>query len=241
LIRMVHGRPVECVRTRANLYGRRGPGNRCGHDRKHHIRPFYKRTLPDPIVKLARRVQAIDMPLLLGRYARRSECVEAVRAVLIVMVGRLDLLTWRVGRPDRKRRGKFNGLSVDYDLAPESEISESRVERAIGTMMDWGWIAWTACKPGGRKARRGFLRCSAQPIEKTSAGERRGRAAIRCFTEDFFRFFGMLTELRTVAAKRHADAKKQADVVNVPIAPLVAELAELVDHLAPGVRPRPPP
>jgi hypothetical protein len=227
------------VRTRANLYGRTGSGNRCGHRRKNFVRPDRKEELPRILLLASMRLRSLALPLLLGRYARRSELEEAVKAVGDVMICRTDLLTLRIGRPDRKRPRKFHGLSIDYDLAPLADISESRVERVLGTFEDWGWLHWVPVKPGRRKAKRGFLRCAAQPIDKTKTGERRGRAAIRCWTPEFFKALGLGVAMHDARQHRAAEISRAADVVRVPIRPLVASLAESLSVPDPDERPPP--
>lgn len=111
-----------------------------------------KATIPKPARLLARRMQERPPPLLLGRYARRSELVEAVQAIGPVMASRTDLKSGRIGKPDKKDPRRFVGLAVDHDLAPLAQISESRTERTIGTFTDWGWLHFQALPRGRRMA-----------------------------------------------------------------------------------------
>jgi hypothetical protein len=171
-------------------------------------------------------------------YARRSECVEAVQAIGPTMAARTDLASGRIGKPDRKDPRRFVGLAIDHDLAPLSGISESRTERLIGTFTDWGWLHFHALKPGRRKARRGFLRCAAQHVETKPNGERRGHAAVRVWTREVWRYYGLLACLTEWLQRRSLSAAKAiANTARVPVGPLVGQLvAALSDPTA-----RPPP
>lgn len=180
-----------------------------------------------------------SLPLLLGR-ARRSELTEDVQALGPTMAARTDLKSGRIGKPDRADPRRFVGLAVDHDLAPLSGISESRVERTIGTLTDWGWLHFHAVKPGRRKARRGFLRCAAQQVDKKPNGERRGHAAIRVWTHEVWRYYGALSCLVEWLQQRSLSlARAVANTAQVPTAPtldlLVAALSD------PDSAARPPP
>ncbi len=235
------------MRTRANLYGRTGSGNRCGHDRRKFVKAKYKQTLPLFILKVRRRFEALALPLTLDFYCLRSERNEAMKAVGSVQICATDILTGRIGRPDRKVRGRFNGLSVDYDLAPSSEISESRTERVLSTFKDLGWQHWHAVEPGHRrKPKRGIYRCASQPIEEKANGERRGRPAIRQWTDGFFKALGAeiyaeLMFLRKKISDANAAREKymeSAGATQVPVRPLVVALAESI--CVPGTQRGPP-
>jgi hypothetical protein len=227
------------MRERANRYGRRGGGNNCGHERGRFVRASWKPGLPTVVRMACERTARATLPLLLGR-ARRSELTETARAVLPVMLARMDIVSGRVGKPDRNNPRRFVGLSIDHDLAPLSGISESRIERFIGTLEDWDWLHWHAAPVGRRKAKRGYLRCAAQPIERLPSGERRGRAAIRVFTEELFRFFpGLWVALCEERAKRARAAAAEASGRRRAVVALVGQVANA--HTLTDPRERPPP
>ena len=226
-------------RQRANRYGRRGGGNRCGHDPKRPVRVHWKANLPPIVKQLCQRMLERPLPLLLGRYARRSELLEAVRAVGPIMGARTDVRSWRIGKPDVADPRKWRGLSVDHDLARFSGISESRVERVIGTFTDWGWLHFQAIKPGRRKAKRGFLRCASQKVDKQPDGSHRGHAAIRVWTDEVWRHYGLTAAVAEARLALSCAQRKQADVVAVPLAPLVEQLVGMLWD--PSSKPRPPP
>ena len=166
-------------------------------------------------------------PLLLGRYARRSELVEAVQAIGPIMASRTDCASGRIGKPDRKDPRRFVGLAVDHDLAPLSTISESRTERTIGSFTDWGWLHFHVVPPGRRKAKRGFLRCASQHVETKPNGERRGHAAVRVWTREVWRYYGLLATLvEWLQARSLSAAKAIANTSQVPAGPLVHQLAD---------------
>lgn len=204
------------------------------------MRVRFKRTIPKPARLLALRMQERPPPLLLGRYARRSECVEAVQAVGPIMASRTDLKSGRIGKPDRADPRRFVGLAVDHDLAPLSEISESRTERVIEMFTDWGWLHFHAVPPGRRKARRGFLRCASQQVDTKPNGERRGHASVRVWTREVWRYYGLLPCLVEWLQARSLDARKAlANTAQIPAAPLVRQLAAALSD--PDTAARPPP
>lgn len=199
-----------------------------------------KSRLPKIIKDLAQRMQTWAPPLMLGRYARRSELVEVVQAVGPVMAGRTDVKSGRIGKPDRRDPRHFVGLSVDHDLAPLSDTSESRVERVIGTFKDWGWLHFHALPPGRRKAKRGFLRCSSQQIERKENGDRRGLAAVRVWTDEIWRHYRLWPALQEALQKLGLAASRATANITIPSSPIVAQLADLLSaDLA--ADPRPPP
>ncbi len=232
------GERLKRIRDRRNRYGRRDGGNRCGHDSARFVRAQWKPGLPLFVRIFCERFARVNLPLLLGR-ARRSELIEAARAVGPTMAARTDVASGRVGKPDRNDPRRFVGLAIDHDLAPLSGISESRIERLIGTFEDWGWLHWQAVKPGRRKARRGFVRCAAQPIDKRPDGSRRGRAAIRVWTDEVFRFVGLWVAL--CEARQHRSRAVQAEAAGrkLPVGALVSQLADACTLTDP--RERPPP
>jgi len=185
------------------------------------------------------RTARVTLPLLLGR-ARRSELTETARAVLPIMMARTDIASGRIGKPDRNDTRRFVGLAIDHDLAPLSGISESRIERFIGTLEDWDWLHWQAAPPGRRKAKRGYLRCAAQPIDRKTNGERRGRAAIRVWTDEVFRHFpGLWVALCEARAKRARAAAAAAAGRRRAVVALVGQVADASTLTDP--RERPPP
>lgn len=230
------------VRDRKNKHGRRGGPNRCGHDREHFIRPDIKRNLP-PFVYWV--IQAFDetvkqrrLPSQLNfRFHSRSERDETIQAMVPVMVAATIIITQQIGRPSKKEKGAVDGLTIDYDLAPLTQISESRIERGISTLKDWGWQHFETRKLAGGRERR----CASQPIDETETGERRGRAAIRAWTPRFYRDIGISqTALKQAISdyQRH-QALQKAGTQTVVVEPLLEELA---DHLwDPTSKPRPPP
>lgn len=185
-------------------------------------------------------MQERQPPLMLGRYARRSELVEAIQAIGPVMASRTDCASGRIGKPDRKDPRRFVGLAVDHDLAPLSQISESRTERTIGTFTDFGWLHFHAVKPGRRRAKRGFLRCAAQHVETKPNGERRGHAAVRVWTREVWRYYGLLATLvEWLQARSLSAARAIANTAQVPAGPVVAQLAAALSD--PDSAARPPP
>lgn len=216
-------------RDRRNKYGRRGPGNGCGHDRRNFIRPKIRRNLPDLIAWAIEAFNARPLPSqLMFRFASRSERDETIRALVLVMLASTCVVTKRIGRPSRKNRGEFEGLTVDYHLAKETGISESRIERGVATLKDWGWQPFETDARGRRRA--------SQPIDETETGERRGRAAIRVWTAEFWRDLGISqTAIKQAVAKYIANVERVPD--DVDVAPLLSRLAE--DLSLP--RERPPP
>lgn len=179
-------------------------------------------------------------PLMLGRYARRSELVEAVQAVGPIMASRTDCASGRIGKPDKKDPRRFVGLAVDHDLAPLATISESRVERTIGTFTDFGWLHFHAVPRGRRKAKRGFLRCASQHVETKPNGERRGHAAVRVWTREVWRYYGLLPCLVEWLQARSLSVRKAiANTTTVPTAPLVNQLAAALSDPTSAARPPP--
>ena len=153
------------------------------------------------------------------------------------MMARTDVLTGRIGKPDRHDARRWKGLSVDHDLAPMSETGESRVERVVGSFFDWAWLHFDERPAGRRKTKRGYIRCSSQPIDHQPNGDYRGRAAIRVWTPEVWRWLGLGPAL---AEARHAlqlGAERARLNKSVAVAPVVSALAEsLSDPTA-----RPPP
>ncbi len=221
-------------RVRKNLHGR-------PHDRRHFVRVSFKKTIPSPCRLLAERMQTWAPPLLLGRYARRSELVEAVQAVGPIMASRTDVRSWRIGKPDPANPRHWLGLSVDHDLAPLSTISESRTERVIGSFLDWNFLHFHAVKPGRRKAKRGFLRCASQEREKQPDGSHRGLAAVRVWTDEVWRHYRLLPYLAEWMQKNGLGELRS--VVNtttvVPMGPVLGQLSAAL--WSPASTPRPPP
>lgn len=237
---------MKRLRTRKNVHGRRGRGNRCGHDPRRFIRPAVKDTLP-PFIRMSQgALRRAVLPLIEStlpfrwNHAPRSERAEACKAVGIVALGRTDIASGRIGRPSKKDRRRFDGLTIDRELAPLAEVSESRVERVIATFTDWGWLHFKTAKPGRRKARRGFIRRAAQPIDRED-GRFKGRAAVRVWTEKFWRDLGLWAALAEAQQKR----KQAAAAARANLAPALDGLVDrLVDTLAaetPDRRERPPP
>jgi hypothetical protein len=186
-----------------------------------------------------------SLPLLLGRYARRSELREAVRTVGPVMMSRTDIDSGRIGKPDRHDARRWIGLSVDHDLAPLSDNGESRVERVVGSFFDWNWLHYDERPAGRRNTKRRdsngqkVIRCSAQPIDHHPNGEHRGRAAIRVWTDEVWRWLGLMPALAEARlalklARQRATANKRVDVT-----PVVAQLAAALSDPDPSARPPP--
>jgi hypothetical protein len=202
------------------------------------VRATWKPGLPPIISQACRAMARVQLPLQLGR-ARRSELTEAARAVGPIMMARMDIVSGRIGKPDRNNPRRFVGLSIDHDLAPLSDIGESRIERLIGTFEDWDWLHWTAAPLGRRKAKRGYLRCAAQPIERRANGDRRGRAAIRVWTDEVFRFLGLWVALCEERARRARAAAAEASGRRRAVVALVGQVANA--HTLTDPRERPPP
>lgn len=231
--------PVERrKRDRRNKYGRRGGPNRCGHDRRNFHRPRIAGNLP-PFVYWA--IEAFEsakrqgrLPCqLLFRFQSRSEAHEVIGAMVPVMLAWTMVATTQIARPSKRRPGEVEGYTVDYDVARVSGISESRIERGIATLKDWGWHHFTVGKNGRRLA--------AQPIDETEDGERRGRAAIRKWAPDFWRDIGISIVALKAAQQKHAEymARRPAGGERVAVDSIVEQLtAALWD---PTSRPRPPP
>jgi hypothetical protein len=214
-------------RDRKNKYGRRGAGNGCGHNPRKFLRPQIRRNLPPLIAWAIESFEKRPLPSqLMFRFASRSERDETVRAMVLVMLAATCVVTKRIGRPTR--RGDFEGLTVDYHLAPMTGISESRIERAEATLKDWGWHHFRTDKRGHRR--------SAQPIDETETGERRGRAAIHVWTAQFWRDIGISATALKEAVARY--------VANLERTPECADVEQLVGRLAADLslpRERPPP
>ena len=235
---------MKRVRDRRNKHGRRGGGNRCGHDRRRFIRPRFKDSIPQFLRIAIERLRGIALPLVESTlpfrfpHAPRSERAEAIRAVGAVALGRTDIVSGRIGRPSKRDRRRFNGLSIDHDLAPLAEVSESRTERTISTYEDLGWLHWTAAPAGGRKTKRGFLRKASQPVERKD-GRFRGRAAVRVWTPKFWDDLGLTAALAEAVLKRAQSAAMDDANKRVPVAPLVAQLVDALTLPDPDARPPP--
>jgi hypothetical protein len=223
-------RPVAPrTRDRKNKYGRRGRGNGCGHDPRKFLRPQIRRNLPPLIAWAIEAFESRPLPShLMFRFASRSERDESVRALVLVMLASTCVVTQRIGRPSRKEPGGFEGLTIDYHLAPMTGVGESRLERAVATLKDWGWNPFKLDAAGRR--------CPAQPIDETETGERRGCAAIRAWTPQFWRDLGISqTSIKQAVANYVANLKKTP--TDVPVDSLVGRLAETLAV----PRERPPP
>ena len=235
---------MKRTRDRRNRYGRRGPGNRCGHDRRRPIRPEVKGALPNLLRIAAERLARLALPRVESELpfhfagAPRSERAEAVRAVGAVMLARTDIVSGRVGRPRAGDPRHFDGLSVNHDLAPLSQISESRTERVIATFADWGWVHYREVAAGRRLSSDGKLRLAAQPIERTADGFR-GQAAIRVWTPAFWAALGLTVALAEAQAARQREEKKAKAIGATPLRTLVRALAD-AHSSPPDPDPRPP-
>lgn len=226
------------IRDRRNVYGRRDGGNRCGHDPNRRPRVAQPKSSLPRFLKLAiSNVRGRALPMLLGR-ARRSELQEATAAVASVMLARTDIASGRIGRPGRHRQ-RFDGLTVDHHLAPLSGVSESRIERLLGTWEDWGWLHWRQVPCGRRRARRGYLRCAAQPIETLPDGRRRGLAAVRVWTDAFWQWLGAVPALAEARELRARERAAATGLHLIPVGDLVDQLAARLGH--PDAAPRGPP
>lgn len=204
-------------RDRKNKYGKRGPGNRCGHDRLNFVQPTIDRNMPLLNRWAIEAFKARKLPSeLIFRFASRSEQEEVIRALVPVMIAYTYVLTHQIGQPSKKN-GAIEGLTVDRHLARMSGISESRVERGISTLKDWGWQKFKTDSAGRRRA--------SQPIDETETGERRGRAAIRVWDPRAWRDWGISqTAIKQAQANYIANVERVPD--DVPVAPLLARLAE---------------
>lgn len=213
------------------------------------MRPKVKAHLPPEILAARARwwsyISTKGLPRDANGYERRSERAEAVNALVEFMLPRMDVLSYRVGRPDRRDPGRFIGFAVDWDIAPETNIPETRLELAIATMKDLGWLDWDRADAGGRKTKAGFVRQSSQQVEENESGELRGRAAIRQLTDEFFKIIEFDRVMAKVRRERYeklkADAAKQRQgVKRTRVARTVAALVESLS-LPPETRERPPP
>jgi hypothetical protein len=233
-------RPAQPARkrVRANKYGRRGGPNRCGHDRRNFIRPRIAGNLP-PFVYWAieafqTAVRQRRLPSHLNfRFHSRSERDETIEAMVPVMLAWTMVPTTQIARPSKRRPGEIVGYTVDHHIARECGVSESRIERGISTLKDWGWQHFSVGKHGRRLA--------AQPIDETEGGERRGRPAIRKWAPDFWRDIGISRTALKAQQQKYLDdtARLAAARERVAVEPIVEQLgAALWD---PTSRPRPPP
>lgn len=223
---------VKRVRVRANKFGRRGAPNRCGHDRRNFIRPTIARNLPPFVYWAIAAFESRPLPSALNfHFASRSERNETIRALIPVMLSWTMVLTQQIARPSKRRPGELEGATVDYHLARETGISESRVERGISTLKDWGWHHFSVGKRGRRVV--------AQPIDVDEFGDRRGRAAIRAWAPQFWRDIGISTTALKAEQKRYADDRAKRLVKPVAVAPVLEQLATTLWD--PTSRPRPPP
>lgn len=220
------------ARVRVNKYGRRGGHNRCGHDRRNFIRPSIARNLPPFVYWAIAAFEARPLPsALCFRFASRSERDETIRALVPVMLSWTMVLTQQIARPSRRTPGELEGYTIDYHLARETGVSESRIERGIATLKDWGWHHFSVGKNGRRTA--------AQPIEVTETGERRGRAAIRVWAPQFWRDLGISRAALKAEQQRYEDERAKRAEKPVSVAPVLEQLA--VTLWDPSSRPRPPP
>lgn len=235
---------MKRTRDRRNKHGRRGPGNRCGHDRRRPIRPEVKGSLPNLLRIAAERLARLALPQVESELpfrfpaSPRSERAEAVRAVGAVMLARTDILSGRVGRPRAGAPRHFDGLTVDHDLAPLSQISESRTERVIATFADWGWLHYREVSAGRRASSDGKLRLPSQPIERTPDGFR-GMAAIRVWTPAFWAALGLTAALAEAQLARGREEQKARAIGPAPLRSLVRALAD-AHSSPPDPDPRPP-
>jgi hypothetical protein len=231
-------RPAQPARkrVRANRHGRRGGPNRCGHDRRNFIRPTIARNLPPfvywAIAAFESTARQRRLPsALCFRFQSRSERDETIRALVPVMLSWTMVLTQQIARPSKLRPGEIEGATVDYHLARETEISESRIERAIATLKDWGWQHFTVGKNGRRLA--------AQPIEVTETGERRGHAAIRVWAPQFWRDIGISRTALKAEQQKYDDDRRRRVAKPIAVEPVLEQLA--VALWDPTSTPRPPP
>lgn len=227
---------VKRKRVRANKYGRRGPGNGCGHDRRNYIRPTIARNLPPFVYQVIEAFEAMArqgrLPNHLNfRFASRSERDEAVRALVVVMVANTCILSQRIGRPSKREPGTFEGLTVDHHLAPMSGVAESRIERAISTLKDWAWLHFKVGKDGRRR--------SAQPVEVKEDGKYQGLAAIHVWAPEFWRGIGISRTALKAAQQKYEEDRARRSAKPVAVEPLFEQLAAAIWD--PTSKPRPPP
>lgn len=223
-------------RVRANKWGRRGPGNRCGHDRRNYLRPTIARNLPPFIYEVVQHFEATvrqrRLPhQLIFRFATHSERDEAVQALVLVMVAATCVASQRIGRPSRREPGTFEGLTVDHHLARMSGISESRIERAIATLKDWGWLHFDEAKDGKRRSK--------QPVELQADGTYKGGAAIRVWAPQFWRDIGISRTALKAAQQKHEQDRARQISRPVAVQPIVEQLGVAIWD--PTSKPRPPP
>ena len=223
-------------RVRANKFGRRGGRNRCGHDPRNYVRPRIPGNRP-PFVYWA--IEAFNTAARQGRlpsqlcfrFASRSERDETIRALVPVMLSWTMVLTQQIARPSKLRPGEIEGATVDYHLAQETGISESRIERGISTLKDWGWHHFSVAKNGHRRA--------AQPIDEKEDGERRGRAAIRAWAPQFWRDIGISTTALKAEQKKYEEDRIRRSAKPIAVEPVLEGLAGAIWD--PSSKPRPPP
>lgn len=219
-------------RVRANKFGRRGGPNRCGHDRRTFIRPAIARNLPPFVYWAIAAFEARPLPSSLNfRFSSRSERNETMRALIPVMLSWTMVLTQQIARPSKLRPGELEGATIDYHLARETGISESRVERGISTLKDWGWHHFALGKNGRRTV--------AQPIDVNEYGDRRGRAAIRHWAPQFWRDIGISTTALKAEQQKYADDRARRLSRPVAVLPVLEQLS--VTLWDPTSKPRPPP
>jgi len=184
-------------------------GNRCGH------RPAEPKLIPiEPVPDNLPPAISNSLPAVrelytsrdskLRRFGKpRSERREALCLVASFMLAKMDLVTKRVGsRPDEKNRVK--GV-LDKTIAAGCGISRRRVRRVIRYGREVGF--W-----------------SSAPTWEEKNGQHKGRAAIRCFLDKFFRVihrnlaigFASLQRCKAQAKKKRAAEEAAAAAPATP-------------------------
>lgn len=184
-----------------------GHGNRCGHDPRQPIIPIITDPLPDTIQAVIGHIQQYydrpeSIPALraviaqgLRRRGMRSEARESCAIVLAWMLGKMDVVTRRVGI--RNLDGSVTGYDAYY-IARQTKLSHSRVCRALRLL---------------RLA--GIYVSHRRAIRDPETGDYRARAAIRQVTTAFFRSIGFCKKLARcakIANKRRRRSEVEASL-----------------------------
>lgn len=168
-----------------------GGGNRCGHD-PHQFRRFKPPSHHHPAILEDARSRIGDClgdfwgTLFGGHRQKRSERREACGVLLSCLIHRMDLVTLRVGIPDKDQR--MQGYSAKV-LSRMTGLGLRRVERAMRDLVAMGLVTVYARS------------------QKQEDGTYKGIAAIRTISIRFFDLIGLGKKVRKerkkASARRH--------------------------------------
>lgn len=214
------------------------PGNYCGHVRDKPNFTIAHGPSPNPTISnIQDAVPAIffkwrrfkELAKRLERVWKRSERLEAIVRVSLVIFYCMDLASKRVGKVNHRRQ--FIGGITEDEIARDALLSLSRTKRALNDLLWAGYFVPHHFRGKGGARRIG----NQQPRNEYAPGKYEGLAAVRKVAPLFLHRLGQMVKVVLAVASKNKKAKKKKQAAAAAAAPQLEGVTDPIVRSIVGV------